>query len=67
MIVIVEGMVKVVRRYDKFMMRRIDWNVKLNDDNDEMDVDDVKKNKCICVWRGILILYVLRCFCFEMF
>jgi len=66
--VIVEGTAKAVRRYDKLMMRRIDWNAKLNDDNgDEMDVDDARKNKCTRVWRGTSTSHALRRFCFETF
>jgi U4/U6 small nuclear ribonucleoprotein PRP3 len=64
-IVIVEGTAKAVRRYDKLMMRRIDWNAKLNDGDDEMD--DSKKNKCTRVWKGTSTAHVLRRFCFETF
>ncbi|EEH53912.1 U4/U6 small nuclear ribonucleoprotein Prp3 [Micromonas pusilla CCMP1545] len=57
-IVIVEGGLKSVRRYEKLMMRRIDWNVKLDsadaaasEDEDE-DEDAQQRNKCTCVWKG---------------
>jgi U4/U6 small nuclear ribonucleoprotein PRP3 len=57
-IVIVEGGLKSVRRYEKLMMRRIDWNVKLDsadaaasEDEDKAE-DAQQRNKCTCVWKG---------------
>ena len=40
-IVIVEGGVKSVRRYEKLMMRRIDWNAQVDGENGaELEYDD---------------------------
>ena len=44
------------------MTRRIDWNASLNDD---MDVDDDKKNKCTCVLKGVSTVHHLKRFTFE--
>jgi len=63
-IVIVEGTAKSVRRYDKLMLRRIDWSAKLNE-NTDMDVDDEKPNKCTCVWKGSSTVHHLKRFTFE--
>jgi len=65
-VVIVEGTEKSVRRYDKLMMRRINWNAKLNDnDGDDMDAEDEKKNKCTRVWKGTSTKTHLKRFTFE--
>lgn len=64
-VVIVEGTSKSVRRYDKLMMRRIDWNAKLNDDDDDDDMDSSKNNKCTRVWKGTSTKTYLKRFTFE--
>lgn len=63
--VIVEGTAKCVRRYEKLMMKRIDWSENNNADEDHMDVDDQKANKCTCVWKGTSTKRVLKRFTFE--
>ena len=72
-IVIVEGGLKSVRRYEKLMMRRIDWNVKLDGETEDMedDADDdddtalENKNKCTCVWKGTTTKPSFKKFRFE--
>ncbi|CAI9280459.1 unnamed protein product [Lactuca saligna] len=54
-VVVVEGGVKSVKRYQKLMLKRIDWSAAVEDENMEEDGDDgdVKvKNKCVLVWQG---------------
>jgi U4/U6 small nuclear ribonucleoprotein PRP3 len=68
-IVIVEGGLKSVRRYEKLMMRRIDWNVKLDADAAAGDNEDddglVVENKCMCVWKGTTTKPAFKKFRFE--
>ena len=59
-IVIVEGGVKSVRRYEKLMMRRIDWNAQTDVDgameyDDDTPLGEEAVNKCTCVWKLSLI------------
>lgn len=56
-IVIVEGGIKSVRRYEKLMMRRIDWNAQTDGDgameyDDDTPLGEEAVNKCTCVWKG---------------
>ena len=51
-VIIVEGGVKAVRRYEKLMMRRIDWTAPLDDGAEEEEDPAAAANKCTCVWRG---------------
>ena len=51
-VIIVEGGVKAVRRYEKLMMRRIDWSAPLDDAADEEEDPAAASNKCTCVWKG---------------
>ena len=58
-IVIVEGGVKSVRRYEKLMMRRIDWNAQVDGENgaepeydDDTPLGEEAVNECTCVWKG---------------
>lgn len=56
-IVIVEGGIKSVRRYEKLMMRRIDWNAQTDVDgameyDDDTPLGEEAVNKCTCVWKG---------------
>lgn len=64
-VVVVEGGPKTLRRYEKLMLRRIDWNAGRGDDadddgDDEMDRDGVGKeesklpNYCHLVWTGVV-------------
>ena len=56
-VVVVEGGAKGVRRYEKLMLRRIDWNAPA-DDEDPEDAEDAGggarggRNACRCVWKG---------------
>ena len=50
-IVIVEG-IKSVRRYEKLMMRRIDWNARTDgamEYDDDTPLGEEAVNKCTCV------------------
>lgn len=68
-IVIVEGGLKSVRRYEKLMTRRIDWNVKLDADaavgKDEDEEGNAPENKCTCVWKGATTKPSFKKFRFE--
>uniref|UniRef100_A0A7S0T3W0 Uncharacterized protein n=1 Tax=Mantoniella antarctica TaxID=81844 RepID=A0A7S0T3W0_9CHLO len=68
-IVIVEGGLKSVRRYEKLMMRRIDWNIKLDaaaaEDQHEDEEEDGAENKCTCVWKGTSPKMAFKKFRFE--
>ena len=66
-IVIVEGGLKSVRRYEKLLMRRIDWNIKLDADAAEEDEDEdaAPENKCTCVWKGTTTKPSFKKFRFE--
>jgi hypothetical protein len=44
-IVVVEGVSKAIRRYEKLVTKRVDWTAGADDDDDG-DAD----NKCTCVW-----------------
>jgi U4/U6 small nuclear ribonucleoprotein PRP3 len=51
-IVIIEGGLKSVRRYDKLMTRRIAWNLTLDSDGREEEPEEgAPQNKCTCVWK----------------
>ena len=56
-VVVVEGVAKAIRRYEKLMTRRIDWSSTGLEDDDVGDerTDDGsggKRNACVCVWSG---------------
>jgi U4/U6 small nuclear ribonucleoprotein PRP3 len=56
-VVVVEGVAKAIRRYEKLMTRRIDWSSTGGEDDDVGDEqnDDGscgKRNACVCVWSG---------------
>lgn len=55
-VVVVEGGNKSIKRYQKLMLKRINWAdavVKEDNQNEENDNDDDKpKNKCVLVWQG---------------
>jgi U4/U6 small nuclear ribonucleoprotein PRP3 len=61
-VVVVEGGVKTLRRYEKLMLKRIQWNAPFhnNDDGDNDEQDDNgdetgrKKNSCHLVWSGMV-------------
>nr|XP_043610016.1 protein RDM16-like isoform X2 [Erigeron canadensis] len=51
-VVVVEGGTKSIKRYQKLMLKRINWAAAVKDE-DEDEVDDEKpKNKCVLVWQG---------------
>lgn len=55
-----------MRRYEKLMMRRIDWNVKLDGEGDDDDGEDPgPANKCSCVWKGTAPKPAFKKFRFE--
>ena len=47
-VVVVEGVSKAIRRYEKLLGRRIDWTSSTEDDETLVDLG----NKCTCVWSG---------------
>ncbi|GJS89792.1 RDM16-like protein isoform X1 [Tanacetum coccineum] len=54
-VVVVEGGNKSIKRYQKLMLKRINWAAAVKDeDQDEDDDDDSEKpqNKCVLVWQG---------------
>ncbi|CAL6385733.1 unnamed protein product [Bathycoccus prasinos] len=50
-IVIVEGTNKGLKRYEKLMMRRMDWKL-TNEDYTDEEIDRAENNKCTLVWKG---------------
>ncbi|EFN55649.1 hypothetical protein CHLNCDRAFT_23069, partial [Chlorella variabilis] len=56
-IVVVEGSPKTLRRYEKLMLRRIDWNARREEEEEEEE-DPTKPNKppnyCHLVWQGVV-------------
>ena len=55
-VVVVEGVSKAIRRYEKLMTRRIDW-ASTGASYEETaaavyNEDDAKRNACVCVWSG---------------
>ena len=62
-VVVVEGGAKGVRRYEKLMLRRIDWNAPADDEDPEEEEDEDfsedagggarrGRDACRCVWKG---------------
>ncbi|CAH1421652.1 unnamed protein product [Lactuca virosa] len=54
-VVVVEGGGKSVKRYQKLMLKRINWAAAVKEENmhEEVDDDDENvKNKCVLVWQG---------------
>ena len=50
-IVIVEGTNKGLKRYEKLMMRRMDWKL-TNEDYTDEEIERAENNKCTLVWKG---------------
>ena len=50
-IVIVEGTNKGLKRYEKLMMRRMDWKL-TNEDYTDEEIERAENNKCALVWKG---------------
>ncbi|KAM6565362.1 hypothetical protein CsatA_024490 [Cannabis sativa] len=52
-VVVVEGGSKSIKRYGKLMLRRINWeNAVKDEEEDEDEEDDKPPNKCVLVWQG---------------
>ena len=55
-VVVVEGVSKAIRRYEKLMTRRIDWASTGASYEETAEAvsneDDAKRNACVCVWSG---------------
>ncbi|KAL4569218.1 hypothetical protein LXL04_024853 [Taraxacum kok-saghyz] len=53
-VVVVEGGAKSVKRYQKLMLKRINWAAAVKEEEMEEDEgdDDKVKNKCVLVWQG---------------
>ncbi|XP_071729162.1 protein RDM16-like [Rutidosis leptorrhynchoides] len=54
-VVVVEGGNKSIRRYQKLMLKRINWAaapVKQENEDDEDHDDEKTMNKCVLVWQG---------------
>ncbi|XP_071692486.1 protein RDM16-like isoform X1 [Rutidosis leptorrhynchoides] len=52
-VVVVEGGNKSIKRYQKLMLKRINWAAAVKEENEDEDGDDEKPtNKCVLVWQG---------------
>ncbi|KAK9741455.1 hypothetical protein RND81_03G107300 [Saponaria officinalis] len=52
-VVVVEGGMKSIKRYAKLMLRRINWDAKVEKEDEEEDNEEEKPpNKCVLVWQG---------------
>ncbi|XP_010558772.1 PREDICTED: U4/U6 small nuclear ribonucleoprotein Prp3 isoform X2 [Tarenaya hassleriana] len=55
-VVVVEGKTKSIKRYGKLMLRRINWEeaVKEEEDGEDKEEEEENKpvNKCVLVWQG---------------
>lgn len=52
-LVLVEGCAKSIKRYNKLMLRRIDWDTSLDEDSVLPDPDK-PPNSCHLVWQGVV-------------
>lgn len=64
-VLVIEGVRKSVTRYNKLMMRRIDWSLKaqkltLEDAAEDEDDDEAVENKCTLVWQGTVLKPAFR-------
>ncbi|KAK9065041.1 hypothetical protein SSX86_016424 [Deinandra increscens subsp. villosa] len=50
-VVVVEGGSKSIKRYQKLMLKRINWAATVKDENEDEN-DEKQKNKCVLVWQG---------------
>jgi U4/U6 small nuclear ribonucleoprotein PRP3 len=66
-LIVVEGGPKAIRKYKKLMMRRVNWNIKPEGQEDDDDEDDPKAgpNNCHIVWEGEVLRPTFRNFRFE--
>jgi U4/U6 small nuclear ribonucleoprotein PRP3 len=60
-VVVVEGDSKGIRRFNRLMLHRIDWNPLLNADGADDDMFE-EPNKCYLVWKGIVTKPTLSAF-----
>lgn len=51
-LVVVEGDPKGIKRFNRLMLHRIDWNPMLNVDEADEEMFDQEVNKCHLVWQG---------------
>ena len=51
-LVVVEGDPKGIRRFNRLMLHRIDWNPLLNVDEGDEEMFDQEVNRCHLVWQG---------------
>jgi len=63
-LVVVEGTPKALKRYNKLMLRRIDWSEKGNEDT-MADDDDDEPNQCVLIWQGAIEEFKFTRFKFE--
>ncbi|XP_037423395.1 protein RDM16-like [Triticum dicoccoides] len=55
-VVVVEGGVKSIKRYNNLMLNRIDWAAAVGDeDNDADEEPDKPVNSCALVWQGSVV------------
>lgn len=53
-LVIVEGGAKALRKYQKLMLRRIDWSDTRSATTDEDAPESPQGNQCVLIWEGII-------------
>ncbi|KAJ0445655.1 putative U4/U6 small nuclear ribonucleoprotein Prp3 [Helianthus annuus] len=51
-VVVVEGGSKSIKRYQKLMLKRINWAAAVKEEDQDENDDDKPKNKCVLVWQG---------------
>ncbi|KAM0057366.1 putative U4/U6 small nuclear ribonucleoprotein Prp3 [Helianthus debilis subsp. tardiflorus] len=51
-VVVVEGGSKSIKRYQKLMLKRINWAAAVKEEDQDENDDDRPKNKCVLVWQG---------------
>ncbi|KAD3640557.1 hypothetical protein R6Q59_003301 [Mikania micrantha] len=51
-VVVVEGGNKSIKRYQKLMLKRINWAAAVKENEDENADDEKLNNKCVLVWQG---------------
>ncbi|KAJ0440290.1 putative U4/U6 small nuclear ribonucleoprotein Prp3 [Helianthus annuus] len=51
-VVVVEGGGKSIKRYQKLMLKRINWAAALEEEDQDENDDDKPKNECVLVWQG---------------
>jgi len=68
-LLVVEGGVKGIRRYKKLLLRRIDWNSFVaNEDEEEAEEKKqmhIQENKCYLLWEGTVLKQAFKGFDFH--